>query len=94
MQPATKAFLKPNKAKIIIFLIPLIILFVWGVAKDGIGGGILALIMPVVIFCEISAYLCAFSDQMFIIGPIIIYFIWYLISCLLVFGYQKIKARK
>jgi len=84
-------FLKPTIAKVIIFFIPILILFILGFRTNAMGGALFALFSIGFIFCS-SFWDC--SSIVVTIGLITVYFGWYLISCLLVFGYRKIKNRK
>lgn len=93
MQTKKVHFLKPTFVKMIIFFIPILILFVWGfIHTESIGGGLFPIFSLGFLFCTTSFWAC--SGIEWIPGLIIIYLSWYIISCLLVLGYQKIKSQK
>jgi len=85
-------------ASLIIFPVPIVLFSVFGLIREGSLWGILGgiILLPVLNIGLSTGHWAEnyFQELLLNCGPFLFYFFWTIISCLLVFGYWKIKNRK
>jgi len=94
-----KQFLKPDWRKIVIFVIPIILTIIAiFIEVKGSGWDILvyfpALLCGIIPGCMHDGELPYVNPILLLLSFIITYFVWYLLSCLIIWIYDKRKKKK